>query len=252
MKKHLFVTLVVLFCASMTYAQGSNDYYKWDMYGGYSLGRFTSNVRQATFTSSGGPETFSGLCTPATGEVLGLNSQKFFCARRNFNGFDASITRNVGRYIGITGDVTGHWKKTSYVDIFTPPGARQTLANDERLWNFLGGVQFKDNRRARRLKPFGHVLAGLARYTNRQSQTIDLIPQFNFTIQDHVTSFAMKMGGGVDLRVGKRVDIRLIQADYTPVFARDRNPQRISGPFTASFVGRTMNGLTIGAGIIFH
>jgi len=44
----------------------------------------------------------------------------------------------------------------------------------------------------------------------------------------------------------------LIQADYNPVFAKDRNPERISGPFTVSFVGRTMNGLTIGAGIVIH
>jgi hypothetical protein len=57
---------------------------------------------------------------------------------------------------------------------------------------------------------------------------------------------------GVDLRVGKRVDIRLIQADYNPVFAKDRNPERIWGPFTVSFVGRNMNGLTIGAGIVIH
>jgi hypothetical protein len=44
----------------------------------------------------------------------------------------------------------------------------------------------------------------------------------------------------------------VIQADYTPVMAKDRNARRISGPFTPSFVGRTMNGLTIGAGIVIH
>jgi hypothetical protein len=252
MRKNLCVIFVILICGGISYAQSSNDYNKLDIYAGYSLGHFTSNIRQATFTSPGGPQTFSGLCTRATGEMIGLNSQKFFCARRNFNGFDAAITGNVSRYVGFTGNVTGHWKKTSYLDNFTPPGVNQTLANDEKLWNFLGGVQIKDNRRSKRLKPFGHVLAGFARYSNRQSQTLDLFPAFNFTIEDRVTSFAMKIGGGVDLKVGKRVDIRLIQADYNPVFAKDRNPERISGPFTVSLVGRTMNGLTIGAGIVIH
>jgi hypothetical protein len=252
MKKTLVLTIMILALPAVAAAQASNDYNKLDIYAGYSMGRFTSNVRQATFTSSGGSQTFSALCSVATGQELGPNSQKFFCARRNFNGFDAAVTGNVSRYIGLTGDVTGHWKKTSYLDNFTPPGVNQTLANDEKLWSFLGGVQFKDNSRSKRVKPFGHVLAGLARYSNQQTQTLDLFPAFNFVIEDRFTSFAMKIGGGLDIRVGKRVDIRVIQADYTPVMAKDRNARRISGPFTPSFVGRTMNGLTIGAGIVIH
>ena len=252
MKRVCLLLLLVLASASVSLAQGANDYHKVDIYAGYSMGRFTSNVRQATFTSAGGSQTFSALCSQATGEEIGPNSQKFFCARRNFNGFDASVTGNVSRYIGITGNVTGHWKKTSYLDNFTPPGVNQTLANDEKLWNFLAGVQIKDNSRSKRVKPFGHVLAGFARYSNKQAQTLDLFPAFNFTIDDRFTGFAMKIGGGLDIKVGKRVDIRVIQADYTPVFAKDRNPERISGPFTPSFVGRTMNGLTIGAGIVIH
>lgn len=252
MKKNVSMIFVILICAAVSSAQSSNDYHKWDVYGGYSMGRFTSNVRQATFNSGGGPEVFTGLCTQAFADQNGANFQKFFCVRRNFNGFDASVTRNFSRYLGLAGDVTGHWKKTTYIDVFTPPGVTQTEANDEKYWNFLGGLQLKDNRRDKRVKPFGHVLAGFARYTNRQAQTLDLFPAFNFTIQDRYTSFAMKVGGGVDLRVSKRVDIRLIQADYNPVFSKDRNPERISGPFTASFVGRTMNGITIGAGIVIH
>src|SRR5205823_3086013 len=81
-------------------------------------------------------------------------------------------------------DVTAHFKNQAFVDKFTPPGATQTEGNRERLWNFLGGVQIKDNRRDARLKPFGRALAGMARYTNRSSQTIDLFPQFNFVIND--------------------------------------------------------------------
>jgi hypothetical protein len=252
MKKTLVLTIMVLALPAVAAAQASTDYNKLEIYAGYSLGRFTSNVRQATFNSSGGSQTFSALCSQATGEELGPNSQKFFCARRNSNGLDAAVTANLSRYVGLTGNVTGHWKKTSYLDNFTPPGVNQTLSNDEKLWNFLGGVQFKDNSRSKRVKPFGHVLAGFARYSNRQSQTLDLFPAFNFTIEDRFTSFAMKIGGGLDLRVSKRVDIRVVQVDYTPVFPKDRNPQRISGPFTPSFVGRTMNGLTIGAGIVIH
>jgi hypothetical protein len=253
MKKHLLVTLFVLGCASMSYAQGSGDYHKWEVYAGYSLGRITSNVSSGSFTSAGGTQTFTNLCSAATGQEIGPNSQKFFCTRRNFNGFDGSVTYNVSRYIGIKGDFTAHFKSQSFVDKFTPPGVTQTLANTERLYNFLGGVQVKNNSREARFKPFAHALVGIARYTNRQQQTLDLFPQFNFSIEDRETSFAMKLGGGLDIRAGKRIDIRIIELDYNPVFAGDRQPKSIAGPFTSvSFTGKTANNFTVGIGIVIH
>src|SRR5438876_11552486 len=187
MRKLWLLSLFILASASIATAQKSTDYPKVEVYGGYSLGRFESNLSQASFTSSSGTESFSNLCSSATGDMIGPNFQKFFCTRRNFNGFDASITRNVSKYVGIQGDLTGHFKSQTYVDKFTPPGVTQTIPTRERVWNFLGGVQIKNNGRDARVKPFGHALAGFARYTNRQQQTLDLFPQFNFTIEDRVT-----------------------------------------------------------------
>ena len=253
MKRIFLLSLFVLASASVSLAQGTNDYQKWDVYGGYSLGRITSNIRTSSFTSSSGTETFTEFCSAAAGAQLGPNSQKFFCTRRSFNGFEGSLTRNVSRYLGIQGDVTAHFKNQAFVDKFTPPGATQTEGNRERLWNLLGGVQIKDNRRDARLKPFGRALVGMARYTNRSSQTIDLFPQFNFVINDRVTSFAMKLGGGLDIRVSKRVDLRVISVDFNPVFTRDRRAQRVSGPFDPVMIGgKTTHSFTIGAGIVIH
>ena len=253
MKSCLLSTIFVLSCAAASFAQGSSDYNKWDIYGGYSLGRFETNVNSASFTSSSGTETFSNLCSSATGDMIGPNFQKFFCSRRNFNGVEGAVAYNVSKYIGIAGDFTAHFKSQAYVDKFTPPGVTQTISNEERLYNVLGGIQIKDNRTAKRFKPFAHALVGFARYTNRQSQTLDLFPAFNFTIQDRDTSFAMKVGGGIDIRAGKRVDIRVIQFDYNPVFAGDRRAQSISGPFNpVNFTGKTANNFTIGAGIVIH
>jgi hypothetical protein len=253
MKKLMHLSLLILASASTALAQGSSDYHKWDLYGGYSLDRLESNVSQASFTSGGGTQTFSNLCSSATGEEVGPNFQSFFCSRRSFNGFDASVTRNVSKYVGIKGDFTAHFKSQAFVDKFTPPGVTQTISNKERLYNFLGGIQIKNNSRDARVKPFAHALAGLARYTNRQQQTLDLFPQFNFTIEDRVTSFAMKLGGGLDIRAGKRIDIRVIEIDYNPVFAGDRNPKSIAGPFTTvGFNGKTAHNFTIGVGIVIH
>jgi opacity protein-like surface antigen len=253
MKQLLLLSLLTLASATAALAQGSSDYHKWEVYGGYSLGRLESNVSSASFTSSGGTQTFTNLCSTATGDMIGPNFQKFFCSRRNFNGVDGSVTYNVSKYVGIKGDFTGHFKSQTYVDKFTPPGVTQTIANEERIYNVLGGVQIKDNRTSKLVKPFAHALVGFARYTNRQSQVLDLFPQFNFTIEDRETSLAMKLGGGLDIRAAKRIDIRVIEVDYNPVFAGDRNPKSIAGPFSAvRFTGKTAHNFTIGAGIVIH
>jgi opacity protein-like surface antigen len=253
MKQLTLLSLIIIASASTALAQSGDDYNKWDLYGGYSLGRFETNVESASFTSGGSTQSFTNLCSSATGDMIGPNFQKFFCERRNFNGFEGSMAYNVSRYVGLKADVTGHFKSQTYVDTFTPPGVKQTISNKERLWNFLGGVQIKDNSRDKRVKPFAHALAGVARYTNRQSQTLDLFPQFNFVIEDRDTSFALKLGGGLDIRASEHVDIRVIEFDYNPVFAGDRQAQTISGPFNpVRFEGKTAHNFTIGFGIVIH
>jgi opacity protein-like surface antigen len=247
--------LIVLIgaCAPLSLAQGTDDYHKIEVYGGYSLGRIESSTNSISFVDpGGGSTTFSDLCSQQTGEVLGLNSQKFFCERRSFHGFDASITYNVTKYVGIKANVTGHFKTDQFVDVFTPPGITQTISTRERLYNFLGGVQVKNNSKSARFKPFAHALLGMARLTARQQQTLDLFPEFNFTAEDRETSFAMKLGGGLDVRVSRRIDVRLFEFDYNPMFAGDRSYKTIAGPFSFSSTGRTANNFTFGVGIVIH
>lgn len=248
----LLVVLVIA-CAPSGLAQTGGDYNKVEVYGGYSLGRIESSTSSVTFVDPGGnSSTFSDLCSQQTGEVLGPNSQQFFCKRRNFNGFEGSITYNLTKYIGIKGDVSGHFKTDQFVDVFTPPGITQTIDTKERLYNFLGGVQVKNNSKTARFKPFAHALVGVARYTGRQQQTLDLLPQFNFTAEDRETAFAIKIGGGLDIRVSRKVDIRVFQFDYNPMFAGDRSYETIAGPFSFSSTGKTANNFIFGVGIVIH
>jgi hypothetical protein len=234
-------------------AQSAGDYNRLEFYGGYSLARTESTTTSLTFVDpTGHSSTFSDLCSTATGEMLGPNSQKFFCERRNFNGFDASLTYNVTKYVGLKADVTGHFKSEQFVDVFTPPGVTQTISTRERLYQFLAGVQVKNNSRAARFKPFAHALVGAARYTARQQQDIDLFPEFNFVARDRETSFAMKLGGGLDIRAGRHVDIRVFELDYNPIFAGDRSYETVSGPFTFTSTGRTAHNFTFGFGIVIH
>jgi opacity protein-like surface antigen len=253
MKRIWFLGLLVAALAPATFAQAADDYNKVEVYAGYSLGRFKTNLDSASFTSGGGTQTFTNLCSTTTGDMIGPNFQKFFCERRSFNGLDASLTYNVSKYLGLKGDFTVHSKSQAFVDKFTPPGVTQTVSNKERLYNLLGGVQLKNNSKTASFKPFAHALVGVARYTNRQEQTLDLFPQFNFIIEDRMTSLAMKLGGGLDIRAGKRIDIRVVEFDYNPVFAKDRQPKSIAGGFTkVSFTGTTAHNFTIGFGIVIH
>ncbi|MDQ3817527.1 MAG: hypothetical protein M3362_07540, partial [Acidobacteriota bacterium] len=189
-------------------------------------------------------------CGPAATAAFGANSQQFFCRRRNFNGFDASVTYNFTRYLGLKGDVTAHSRTERFTDAFPP--ATQITDTRERLYNFLGGIQVKDNKRAKRFKPFAHALAGVAHYFERGQQTIDLFPAFNFVAEDRLTAFALKVGGGLDIRAGRHIDVRVVEFDYSPFFAGDHHFTTISGPFTFSARGRTAQNYTFGFGVVIH
>lgn len=243
MQKLLLSIFFVSLCASAAFAQNSDDYNRIEFYGGYSNARVQPNVKTATAFGS----TFDP-CSDAATATLGKNFQTSFCRRRSFNGFDTSITFNLSRYFGIKANVTGHYKTEPFTDTFD--GTAETNTLTERLYNFLAGVQVKDNRRTGRFKPFAHALLGAARYSRREVNTSP-IPIDNFTNRGKVTSFAIKLGGGIDVRVRKRIDLRLIEIDYNPVFTRDFV---VAGnPFSPiSQKNKTAQNITIGIGIVFH
>lgn len=111
--------------------------------------------------------------------------------RERFNGLFAEGTGNLTRYVGITGDYSWHRKDFGFA-----------TAN---LHSLVGGLQIKDNSTETTIKPFAHVMAGFA--NGRVS---------GFGVTDSSTGFAGVFGGGVDVRAGKRIDIRVVQADYAP------------------------------------
>lgn len=251
MRKFLLLLLILICPALGVEAQAQKDYHRFEVYGGFSANQVETTVKQASFNGLGGTQTFSNLCSTTTGDVIGPNFQDFFCQRRNFNGFDAAATYNLTKFIGIKGNVSAHFRSQSYVDRFNPPGVTQTIENEERIWQYLGGIQIKNNSTTKRAKPFAHALAGFARYSNRQSQDLDLFPFANFLIEDRETAFAMKLGGGIDLRAGK-LDVRVFEVNYNPIFAGNRSPRSIEGPFTVNFQGKTAHNLTVGIGLVIH
>jgi opacity protein-like surface antigen len=136
-------------------------------------------------------------------------------------GFETSIIRNFSKRFGIKGDFSAHINNESGSGPITlcTPGCT-TVTQDfqlkSRVYNFLAGPEFKA-RNSTRFTPFAHVLGGVA-HTSATFTTPG--PTFNLLLKKSDNSFAMALGGGIDIRASKRVSFRGMM-DYNPVFVHD-------------------------------
>ena len=126
--------------------------------------------------------------------------------RTSQNGVNLEYTRNVTSNLGITGDVSAHFHRD------TTNSSGGTFERKRDQYSLLGGLQFKAHNE-RRPQPFVHALFGVALF---RGFTSNITPSGNVFTIDDATSFAMALGGGLDLRTSKRIDVRLIQVDYSP------------------------------------
>lgn len=172
---------------------------------------------------------------------VGYSNQRVeFSGRRALNGVEVSATRNFNRYFGIKADVSAAYKNSSSAYQISNGTTTDSLTTDvnNSLYNFLGGVQVKDNATKARFKPFAHALVGVghtrSKFTNFCLQTnCSQVAIGSFKNND--TGFGGAFGGGLDIKVNDRIDFRAIQVDYNPVYTG------------SSF----NNNLRIGAGIVF-
>lgn len=210
MKKLIFCALLTALFASFSFAQ-TDEYNKVEFFGGYSLNRvdFGSDTNNAISNDFG--------------------------KSRNFNGFNASVTGNVTKYVGLKFDVSGHYKDFD----FTVPGVTNRAEVKASLYNILGGVQIKNNSKERKVQPFAHALAGVgiakAEFNNSfcQGTPGTICPS---DLNDSETGFAAVIGGGLDVKVNKRVSIRVAQIDYNPIYSN----------------GDMSNNVRFGFGIVLH
>ena len=212
MFRTMLIGMLMISCASIAAAQ--SEYKKFEVFAGYSHNRV---------------DTGFGDDDPALDDIID--------EREGFHGFNVSATGNVSRYLGFKFDFSGHFKSRS-----VPLGnVADAVDIESRIYNFLGGVQVKDNSTDVTFKPFAHALVGgghvRARVNISDQACIAIFPSpcpDDFT--DSETGFAGAFGGGIDIRAGDKIDIRVIQVDY--------NPMRISG--------QTLHNFRIGVGIVFH
>ena len=216
-----FLSMLVLLCsATIASAQAPNqdDYPKWEVFAGYSALGVSTNQKVISF----------GNGSILTAGDFGSNT-----------GLEASLTRNFTRHIGLKADFSAHFDTENGhgpVSICNPTctTVTQDAQLETRLYNLLAGPEFKA-RNHTRLTPFAYALGGFA-HTTAEFTTPG--PTLNLVVNETRNSFAMALGGGLDLRATKRVSIRT-SMDYNPVFLSDS-------------AGGRRDFLRISLGVLFH
>ena len=205
-----FLMLAVLLLISAPAALAQDDYKKWEFFGGYSALGFDT----------------------LAGDTGNANVEAVLSGRNTLRGFELALTRNVHRYVGVKFDYSLHLRE----DNFSRNGATGTV--DTTVQNYLGGLQFKNNdKEGPRFKPFAHALFGVA------TQKVDIdSPQLGtvFGIDDfHVneTSFAMAFGGGLDIRINDRFEVRAGQIDWNIINRGDQQTGIVLAPTPFQTVG---------------
>ncbi|HEU0184523.1 MAG TPA: hypothetical protein VFS27_04360 [Blastocatellia bacterium] len=285
-------------------------YNRFEIYGGYSLMSVDFRFFRIAGTTIGGV-TGGGLFGSdgffGNGGFFD-NRFDFFerRERRHANGGDVSVTFNFSRYFGAQFDFSAYRRRFDRFNLLflndlanngvIDPGDSLILANISRprltIQNYLAGVQVKDNSvDGSWARPFAHFLVGASRQRLRlRDDNVTLISDFDndgdldtivFNNVDgrdrnrfRRTSFALAVGGGLDLRVSSRFSIRAFKFDYFPVFARPpvlfldlSTLPIVTLPTVPTLTGRplffldnrgdridrkTQNNFRIGAGVVFH
>ncbi len=203
MRKALFLALFFVFCAPLAFAQG--DFQRGE------IGVMYSNNRVDTDGAfSGDPNDNS---------------------RDSFNGVNIDAGYNFTRYVGAKADFSYHQKSQEFRGVTIGP----TRVNvDANLTQFMGGIKIQDNAMETRVRPFSQALFGVGHVSVDASGGGGGLPAINFS--DSETGFAAALGGGLDIRVHRNVDIRAIKIEYNPV--------RIEG--------ETGNNIRLGVGLNFR
>ena len=226
------VTLATLILVTTVTALAQDEYKRFEFFGGYSALRLDN---LAGDTGS-----------PQVDEVLG--------EKQTLRGFNLAGVYNFHKYVGAKFDYSLHLRE----DNFTRPAGSGTI--DTTLQNILGGIQVKNNMEdGPTFKPFGHALFGVA------VQKVDVdspnLPAV-FGISDfhtNETSFAMAFGGGLDIKLNNRFDVRVVQVDWNIIKRGDQQTgivlvptpfQTVGSPFVIR--GTRQDNLRLGIGIVIH
>src|SRR4029077_12586543 len=163
----------------------------------------------------------------------------------SLNGGGGSVLINWNEYMGIRADLQGYTSNTTGFDIPANPTFPNGLQGNVQgnMFTYLFGPQLKV--RAHKVQPFGSLLFGGA-HTNLYSNVFTKLCQpiaggCAVSKAPTAEAFALSVGGGIDIPIGKTVSFRPAEANYVMT--------RFSNPFTGT---NNQNHFRYSAGVFFN
>ena len=201
MKNIILILSISLFLVNCVFAQPSSNHKKYEVSVGYSFAQ---------------PEIDYGpKHQPYSDFSIGIKE------RDGHHGFNASVVYNTSRYFGVKADVSGMYgqytPKSLFFGIGSGGGWPSQIRTRNSQYNFLGGVQVKDNGSDKRLKPFIHALVGVGHRRNGVEDDPAYTTLLNYPYITSENGLAVTFGGGLDIQVNGRFAVRIFQVDYNPV-----------------------------------
>lgn len=206
--RHLVLSVFLIGCfVTLAPAQSKDDFDRFEIFAGYSH-LFVENSENEVRRDNveGGLTDINWMNGEATRTV----------------GVNLAAAGNLRRYLGLKVDFSTYRNRLKYEEnpalpegAISPPHTIKDLGAS--LYNFMGGVQLKDNRKQKIIKPFAHLLFG--RVLSREEKQLDfncprsgeLLYSERMTVTS--TGFAGAAGGGLDVRFNDHMDLRLVQID---------------------------------------
>ncbi|MBN2339188.1 MAG: hypothetical protein JXP48_11680 [Acidobacteria bacterium] len=236
MRKMILAAVMMLALAGVTTAQ---DTPKWEVFGGYSLMKGDLLKDNGLMFGGMSPSRSLAYDSPAG---YGAGTSEAVIS----NGFDLALTRNLNSWAGIKANFSSHYGsldmdglyESSYDNEYYGDSSTDSVSYsgkvDYRRYNVLLGPQFSWNNDSV-VRPFAHALFGVSKMT-ADDLKVDYVYSYleeygegsysdeqGGTLTGSLkgdTNFAMALGGGLDLKAGKHVSVRLIQVDYVPTYNR--------------------------------
>lgn len=239
MRKTILLALLLMFSAPLVPAQqtqSSPEPKKAEYFIGLSYENADSRIKATDVVSINGIPVTGGLT--ATGTLVTPNSK-----RTDSLGWNSSMTFFFTDRFGLTGDVSGTWRRENQNYLGTPYRAQL------EIYNFLAGPQVRFVNDTR-WTPYVRAMAGVA-YSRNRFGARAANPSLGVEFDDSSVDFALGLGGGIDYRISDRVSYRILQGDYNPIFRRGRTITTSNGT-TLEINGKTENNLRFSTGIVLH
>ena len=151
--------------------------------------------------------------------IMGLDTKGAFNSDRSRDGlvgFNVQGAYNFSRYLGVKAEF-------SYFQRHFDIGFIDLTA---RLSQVMGGIKLQDNKTTTRFRPFGHALVGVAHASDLPRIVPDGFTLDTFSVRDG-TGAAFAFGGGLDIRLTKRLELRAFQIDYNPSRIKEETFQNV-------------------------